>query len=74
MLLGLRLMQGVSKAAFQERFGIAMDTVFGDEIARMLKLDLLEQVQSGAGIMDDTLKLTRRGRFLSNEVFRQFVD
>lgn len=66
MMVGLRLTQeGVSRAAFVERFGVPVEAVFGAKIARLTRLGLLE-----AG---ETLRLTRRGRLVGNQVFMEFV-
>jgi oxygen-independent coproporphyrinogen-3 oxidase len=62
MILGLRLMEGVSAAEFAARFGVAVQAEFGSAIERHLALGLLEW----AG---DRLRLTTRGQLLSNEVF-----
>ncbi len=62
MILGLRLMEGVSLPEFRERFGVAAEDVFADALARHERLGLLER----AG---DRLRLTERGLLLANEVF-----
>ena len=70
MMLGLRLQQGVSAELFEARFGVSFYEVFEKEIAQVTGLDLIEDYPApGQGV-----HLTRRGRFLSNVVFRQFVD
>jgi oxygen-independent coproporphyrinogen-3 oxidase len=67
MMVGLRLTQeGVSAGAFQARFGKTLDTVFGRQIERLVKAELLEWVS-------DRLRLTPRGRMLGNRVFQEFV-
>jgi oxygen-independent coproporphyrinogen-3 oxidase len=67
MLTGLRLTQeGVSAAAFQERFGQEMQSVFAKEIGELERLGLLEW----AG---DTLRLTPHARLVGNQVFLRFV-
>ncbi len=62
MILGLRLMEGVSTKAFEARFGVTPEAVFGAAIERHLATGLLER----AG---DRLRLTSRGQLLANEVF-----
>lgn len=71
MMVGLRLTQaGVSREDFDARFGQPLETVFGNEIERMLEIGLLEwHTLAGAH-----LRLTPRGRMLGNQVFMQFVD
>ena len=66
MILGLRLMEGVSSAGFRQRFGCTVQEAFGPAIERHLGLGLLEW----AG---DRLRLTTRGQLLSNEVFVDIV-
>jgi oxygen-independent coproporphyrinogen-3 oxidase len=67
MMVGLRLTQeGVSRASFEERFGIPIEQVFGSEIQKMSQAGLLE-----AG---EILRLTQHGRLLGNQVFMQFID
>jgi oxygen-independent coproporphyrinogen-3 oxidase len=67
MMTGLRLTgEGVSAFVFQERFGVALTDAFGNEIAELLNLHLLEW----AG---PSLRLTERGRLLGNQVFMRFV-
>jgi oxygen-independent coproporphyrinogen III oxidase len=66
MMVGLRLIEeGVSPAAFSERFGNSLDQVFGKEINQLIVSGLLEG--------DDRIRLTKRARLLGNQVFRQFV-
>ena len=78
MMLGLRLTQeGVSVAAFRERFGQEMQSVFAKEIGELEHLELLEWVDSplllgeGAGVR--SLRLTPRARLVGNQVFLRFV-
>ena len=62
MILGLRLLEGVSTAEFAARFGVTVEAVFGEAVERHLALGLLERV-------GDRLRLTPRGLLLANEVF-----
>jgi oxygen-independent coproporphyrinogen-3 oxidase len=67
LMLGLRLTcEGVSAAAFQERFGQEMQSVFGKEIGELERLGLLEW----AG---DVLRLTPHARLVGNQAFLRFV-
>jgi oxygen-independent coproporphyrinogen III oxidase len=67
MMVGLRLTQeGVSPAAFQERFGTALQDVFGKEITQL--------VENGLLVGEDPIRLTKHARLLGNQVFRQFVS
>jgi oxygen-independent coproporphyrinogen III oxidase len=72
MMTGLRLTQeGVGEEEFQSRFGQSMRDIYGKEIDELLKLGLIEKF---AG-MDDrpSLRISKRGRLLGNQVFMRFV-
>lgn len=63
----LRLLQeGVELDAFRRRFGRDLRDVYGETVDQLLRWDLLQE----AG---DRLLLTRRGWFLSNQVFYRFM-
>jgi len=66
MMMGLRLVNGVSDARFRARFGVGLADVFGEALARLSDLGLLEWD-------GQTARLTPRGRLLGNWVFREFV-
>jgi len=67
MMIGLRLTkEGVSKYQFRERFGKEMRDVFKREIDELTQMGLLEWA-------DDSLRLTRRGILVGNQVFMRFV-
>ena len=67
MMMGLRLTQeGVSKAAFEQRFGEGLEAVYAAQIQQLVGQGLLEW----AG---ETLRLTGRGRLLGNRVFMEFI-
>ncbi|HET9836817.1 MAG TPA: coproporphyrinogen III oxidase family protein, partial [Candidatus Angelobacter sp.] len=63
--LGLRLNQGVDLARLREEFGEAAGK-FDARVARHIALGMLDN--SGG-----RLRLTPRGRLLSNEVFESFI-
>ena len=67
LLLGLRLLDGVSAEAFSSRFGCSMTENFGSEIKRLVKRGLLSSDQEG-------IRLTTSGLDLANQVFMEFVD
>lgn len=77
-MTGLRLTgKGVSTLDFMNRFGVQMQAVFGKEIDELIGLGLLEwshPVQITL-VSDEvrSLRLTRRGRLLGNQVFMRFV-
>src|SRR5262249_34128851 len=59
MILGLRLISGVSASEFAARFGSTPREAFGGALDRHLALGLLEW-------SDDRLRLTSRGQLLAN--------
>jgi oxygen-independent coproporphyrinogen-3 oxidase len=84
MITGLRLTQeGVSAEGFRARFGVELREVFGKEIDELVTLGLLEWAdlsphppfpeREGGRRGDRSLRLTRRGRLLGNQVFMSFV-
>jgi len=66
LILGLRLVEGVSLASFQRRFGADAMDAFGDRLAEPLDYGLVE-------ICQGRLRLTDRGRLLGNEVFARLL-
>lgn len=69
MLMGLRLIkEGVSAANFLERFGVPLREVFGKALELSVSEGLLEWFDGG-----ESVRLTHRGRLLSNRVFVRFV-
>jgi oxygen-independent coproporphyrinogen-3 oxidase len=71
MMMGLRLTQeGVSRRAFQARFGQDLQEVFTREIRDLVSFGLLEWSGVGKG---QCLRLTQRGRLLGNQVFYRFI-
>ena len=67
MMMGLRLDEGISIAAFTERFGAPPSAFFETTLNELRDLGLLCQ-HNGA------LCLTGRGRMLGNEVFSRFFS
>ncbi|WP_239254000.1 radical SAM family heme chaperone HemW [Listeria ilorinensis] len=66
IFLGLRKVAGVSKDRFLEKFGKPMDQVFEEAIQYTAEQGwLLNQ--------NESIALTRAGRFLGNHVFREFL-
>ena len=66
LILGLRLIDGVSLAAFRSRHGVDALEAFAQQLGDSIELGLLET--SG-----DRLRLTERGRLLGNEVFARLL-
>lgn len=66
LILGLRLLEGVSLADFRRRFGQPLRAVYGAEVAALRDLGLVE-------LAAGRLRLTTRGLPVANEVFCRFV-
>jgi oxygen-independent coproporphyrinogen III oxidase len=73
MILGLRLNEGITFAAFEDRYGVDAREKYARPLREVLELELIETVKSGAEGADNPfgsgVRLTPRGRLLSNEVF-----
>lgn len=65
MMMGLRLDDGISIAAFIDRFGAPPSDFYADTLAELERLELL-------CVEPDAIRLTHRGRMLGNEVFSRF--
>lgn len=66
MMLGLRLSEGISRAAFRARHGRTLDEVYGTQLAGLAPL----------GVLNDngqSVRLTPRGRLVANEVLVRFL-
>lgn len=66
MFLGLRKTAGVSLEHFEAKFGIGMESVYGDILKKELDSENL-------AIENGRVKLTKKGRFIGNNVFEQFL-
>lgn len=67
LIMSLRLVQeGVSLTDFESRFGRTLNSIHGETIAKYMQHGLLQE-------SDGRLHLTRRGRLLSNMIFRELV-
>ncbi|MET1247565.1 radical SAM family heme chaperone HemW [Sporolactobacillus sp. STCC-11] len=66
MFLGLRLMKGVGIKHFKEKFGESIEHVYGEQIAQLMKQELLTE-------RDGRLAMTQKGIFLGNNVFEAFL-
>ncbi|MFH1824976.1 MAG: radical SAM family heme chaperone HemW [Candidatus Firestonebacteria bacterium] len=64
--LGLRLLEGINVKEWSERFGMDFFELFKDKLARLEDVNLIEMVKN-------YVRLTRKGLFLSNEVFVEFI-
>ena len=66
MMLGLRMLDGVSIQEFKEKFAANPIYVFKNELEKLVNEDLLE-------IDGDYIRLTKRGLDLANLVWEEFV-
>ena len=66
MILGLRLVRGVSEAEFEERFGESPDSVFGPALDKYVKTGFMKR-ENGR------ISLTDRGFPVSNYILADFV-
>ncbi|KZE40071.1 coproporphyrinogen III oxidase [Bhargavaea cecembensis] len=66
MFLGLRMTEGVRFDAFRERFGKELKEVYGSQIRELSDQGLL-------AADGESVRLTRKGIFLGNEVFQEFL-
>jgi len=66
MILGLRLVAGVTWEAFEARFGVDLRAVYNREVDELAQQGLLTVDERG-------LRLTARGRLLGNRAFAAFL-
>jgi oxygen-independent coproporphyrinogen-3 oxidase len=65
--LGLRLNEGVNLRRVAEQFGEDSIVALSSSIAELVHAELLKKT-------DDRIRLTTRGRLLSNDVFQRFIE
>lgn len=71
MIMGLRLLrEGISAQKFKERFGTGLESLFGDQIAQLQHLSLIERIEHES---DCVVRLSKRGHLLANQVFIEFI-
>ncbi|WP_337873919.1 radical SAM family heme chaperone HemW [Exiguobacterium sp.] len=66
LFLGLRMRSGVSLQTFEQKYGVALDHVFGHVIDDLVKKSLIERT-------DSHIRLTASGLPLANEAFAAFI-
>jgi oxygen-independent coproporphyrinogen-3 oxidase len=71
VILALRLNEGLDLDQVEREFGRSLHELFPGVVARFLEYGLLEQFVGSHG--EARLRLTVRGRLLSNEVFIRFL-
>ena len=68
MFLGLRMMEGICPAEFEQQFGKKLEDVYGSQITKLVKQGLLEQKEG-----TKRYALTKQGIDVSNQVFVEFL-
>jgi len=66
LILGLRLIEGVHARDFERRYGKPINDIYGDVVSEFVGYGLLERTETH-------VRLTRRGRLLSNELFQRLL-
>ncbi|WP_332646982.1 radical SAM family heme chaperone HemW [Lysinibacillus sp. 54212] len=66
MFLGLRKVEGVPSETFLQKFGEPLENHYGEVISKLERDGLIQADSTG-------VRLTRKGRFVGNEVFQQFL-
>jgi len=66
MFLGLRKVSGVNQELFKNKFGVSLEDVYGQVFSKY--------VSSGAMVVTkEAVALTKKGRFIGNEIFQAFL-
>lgn len=68
VMVGLRVLEGISDERFRSQFGRSLDEVFGGQFSKLLDAGLLERTAAAGGY-----RLSRKGILFGNEVFAEFV-
>lgn len=66
MFLGLRKLDGVADAQFQQKFGVSLQSEYGDVIDKLIEQQLIT-------LDNGRYRLTQHGIFRGNDVFQQFL-
>ena len=66
MFLGLRKTSGVSIDVFTKKFGVSPLVFYRDQLSKLLEQQLIT-------IENNHIRLTKKGRFLGNDVFMEFI-
>lgn len=66
MFLGLRKTAGVSIDRFREKFGRSLLDIYGEQIERLVNRKLIT-------ITENSIRLTKAGKMVGNEVFMEFI-
>jgi oxygen-independent coproporphyrinogen-3 oxidase len=66
LFLGFRRLEGISRKAYQQRFGLSPEHDFRAELEALHRQDLVAETE-------DRIHLTERGILFADEVFQQFL-
>ncbi|MGM1020965.1 MAG: radical SAM family heme chaperone HemW [Bacillota bacterium] len=66
LMVGLRMLEGVSKSRFEAQFGQSLEDTFTAPLGKMLNAGLIEPVEDG-------YRLSERGILFGNDVFAEFI-
>lgn len=66
LMVGLRVLDGISRSHFEEQFNTSLDVVFARPLHKMVNAGLLDAT-------DDGYKLSDKGILFGNEVFAEFI-
>lgn len=66
LMLGLRMMRGVSEKEFEEKFGHTLDEIYGDVIDKYVKMGMLVRA-------DGRMFFSRKGISVSNVILADFL-
>ena len=66
IFLGLRMNEGIQISDFKEKYNFDFEKEYKNEIEKLSKMELIE-------IDNNLMKLTQKGREISNSVFVQFI-
>ena len=66
IFLGLRMNEGIQISDFKEKYNFDFEKEFKNEIEKLSKMELIE-------IDNNLMKLTQKGREISNSVFVEFI-
>lgn len=76
MMLGFRLIDGVTAEEFEVRFGEKLPAIYGRRLKKLIKEGLIEEISSNTASSDaayDRFRLTKSGLDLANRVFEEFL-
>lgn len=66
LMVGLRVLDGVSRSRFRQQFGTSMEEVFAGPLNKMVSAGLLDSTEDG-------YKLSSQGILFGNDVFAEFI-